>query len=266
MKPGQRPASSSVTSSRVNSQTDDTFLDYEYDENHISSTTTTIMPFSAATYVDPRASFQINTVDLAIAKSNAIKEYKNTPQFQQFAGEMKRRDEELARMGLTIEVSKEPQKIYYRQQKKKKIEQYKRVGLIILFLVFLIVLPIGLTRNRIDDGAVSVVTKLSKEQLESKCSLIKCLDHIIFNSGTELYEVVFTKNDTDDCERKRLENQTAKNVFDLTLKDSDCELKQANLKCDCCIDLNEDSICCPLTDSNGELTKKPCPDESKRIK
>eukprot|EP00924_Labyrinthula_sp_SR-Ha-C_P007329 snap_masked-scaffold_8-processed-gene-14.63-mRNA-1 protein AED:1.00 eAED:1.00 QI:0/0/0/0/1/1/2/0/85 len=80
---------------------EDTFVDDTFDQNHISTATTQIMSFSAVAYVVPHTfvlSFQsVNTVAVAIAKSNAIKKYKNAPQFQQFAGEMKRRDEELAR-------------------------------------------------------------------------------------------------------------------------------------------------------------------------
>eukprot|EP00924_Labyrinthula_sp_SR-Ha-C_P007323 snap_masked-scaffold_8-processed-gene-14.65-mRNA-1 protein AED:1.00 eAED:1.00 QI:0/0/0/0/1/1/2/0/286 len=284
MRPNAKPIPPSIVSTNPTSIAGDTFFNDTFDDEVMSTTTTQIMPFPAATYVDPRASVQtfqsMNTIDLAVAKSKAIKEYKNTPQFQQFAGEINRRDAELARLGLRIEVSKEPQRIYEREQMMKKVKKYGKIGCIVFLVVFLIVLPVSLTasgkKNNEESGKTvkdsptispsliptalptfspvpfptslptespTVFLRLSQEEMRNFCADQPCLDHFIFDEENEQYEVVTTGTPT--ASRLRI-TESASDLRVTLLDENLCNNRFDNLVANCPEDLDGDDFCCPV--------------------
>eukprot|EP00924_Labyrinthula_sp_SR-Ha-C_P007322 snap_masked-scaffold_8-processed-gene-14.68-mRNA-1 protein AED:1.00 eAED:1.00 QI:0/0/0/0/1/1/2/0/288 len=154
------------------------------------------------------------------AKEKAIKEYKEMPQFLQYAGEMIKRDKELEQRGEWIEISKEPQRIYdamqEEQKKKERKKQLKRkcfkysqlilvVGIIIIS--FVVIFIFGRNENLLDKNKGDDVDERKPEtlvcetpfrlcafEIEELCENCVCLQSLVFlenELGSDLFENVY---------------------------------------------------------------------------
>eukprot|EP00924_Labyrinthula_sp_SR-Ha-C_P007282 maker-scaffold_8-snap-gene-14.17-mRNA-1 protein AED:0.10 eAED:0.10 QI:252/1/1/1/1/1/2/97/312 len=144
-----------------------------------------------------------NSTTLSDARKKAIQEYKAGPQFQQYAREINRRDEELARNGEKIEVSKEPQRIYDAMQRQEKRKRMLKYLIPIILLLVLIVVPIVVLvsaehekENEREEQGIEIVPEyeplvcedefaLCDFEKEKICTACSCIVSINTNDGGE---------------------------------------------------------------------------------